>query len=313
MAKPDFENAAKPNELSAALGELGTKICNFVGASKELITTIPELTLYRATAPTAPNSCSYSPSLLVIPQGRKRVTLGGTNYVFGQSQFLLTSVELPIVSQVITASEEEPYLAFFLKLDMSIVRDILRTEDVPVLKPPSGPFGMGIGEATGEMIRACSRLIDLLNAPQDIPFLAKHIHREILYRLLQGAQGERLRGIATAGDQNNRTAKAVAWLVANYERPLRVEELARIARMSVATLHRHFRALTAMSPLQYQKQLRVRAARSRMLTDHLDASSAAFAVGYESPSQFSREYRRHFGRPPLQDVEAFRSVSEVET
>jgi AraC-like DNA-binding protein len=313
MAKANQTDVAKPDEISAALGELGTKIINLIGGGGELITGIPELALYRTVAPTAPNSCSYAPSLLVIPQGRKRVTLGRTNYVFGQSQFLLTSVELPIVSQVVTASEEEPYLAFFLKLDMSIVRDILKTEDVPAPKPPSGPRGMAIGEATAELIRACSRLMELLDAPQDIPFLGKHIQREIIYRLLQGTQGERLRAIATVGDQNNRTAKAVAWLLANYEKNLRVEELATIAGMSLATLHRHFRALTAMSPLQYQKQLRLRAARSRMLTDDLDASSAAFAVGYESPSQFNREYRRHFGRPPMQDVQALRLASEVAT
>jgi AraC-like DNA-binding protein len=305
MAKANKTNAAKLNQLSAALAELGTQISDLVGDAGELITDIPELALYCTTAPTDPNSCSYAPSLLVIPQGRKRVTLGRTNYVFGQSQFLLTSVELPIVSQVVTASDENPYLAFFLKLDMSIVRDILRTEDLPAPKP-SGPRGMAIGEATGELIRACSRLVDLLDTPRDIPFLGKHIQREIIYRLLQGTQGERLRAIATVGDQNNRTAKVVAWLLANYEKPLRVEELATIAGMSLATLHRHFRALTAMSPLQYQKQLRLRAARSRMLTDDLDASSAAFAVGYESPSQFSREYRRHFGRPPMQDVQALR-------
>ncbi len=313
MVNANKTNTPTRKELSAVLGELGAQISDLIGGAGELITDIPGLELYRTVTPTAPNSCSYAPSLLVIPQGRKRVALGSTNYVFSQSQFLLTSVELPIVSQVVTASEQEPYLAFFLKLDMSIVRDILRTEDVAAPKPSSGPRGMGIGEATAELIRACSRLMELLDAPEDIPFLGKHIQREIVYRLLQGTQGERLRAIATVGDQNNRTAKAIAWLLANYEKPLRVEELATIAGMSLATLHRHFRALTAMSPLQYQKQLRLRAARSRMLTDDLDASSAAFAVGYESPSQFNREYRRHFGRPPMQDVQALRLATEVAT
>jgi transcriptional regulator GlxA family with amidase domain len=141
--------------------------------------------------------------------------------------------------------------------------------------------------------------MDLLDVPQDIPFFGKMIHREIVYRLLQGTQGDRLRAIATLGDQSQRTAKAVAWLRANYDKPLRVEQLATIASMSAATLHRHFRALTAMSPLQYQKQLRLRAARHRMLTAGVDASSAAFEVGYESASQFNREYRRHFGKPPM--------------
>jgi AraC-like DNA-binding protein len=267
---------------------------------------VPGLALYRSTSPTIPNSCSYEPSLLVIPQGRKRVEVGTTHYVFGQSQFLLTSLELPVISQVITASEEEPYLAFFLKLEISTVRDILNTEDVHVPEASSGTRGIATGEATVELIRSCCRLMDLLEAPQDIPFLGKLIHREIIYRLLQGTQGGHLRAIATLGEQSHRTAKAVAWLRANYDKPLRVEQLATIASMSLATLHRHFRALTAMSPLQYQKQLRLRAARHRMLTAELDASSAAFEVGYESASQFNREYRRHFGRPPMQDIQALR-------
>jgi AraC-like DNA-binding protein len=133
------------------------------------------------------------------------------------------------------------------------------------------------------------------------------IQREIVYRLLRGPQGDRLRGIATLGDQSHRTAKAIAWLRANYSRPLRVEELAEVARMGVSTLHHHFRSLTAMSPLQYQKQLRLAAARERMLIDGIDATSAAFEVGYESPSQFNREYKRFFGQPPIRDIKTRRS------
>src|SRR6266481_6174245 len=139
------------------------------------------------------------------------------------------------------------------------------------------------------------RLLDVLDAPEDIPFLSNLIQREIVYRLLRGPHGERLRAIATLGDQSHRTAKAIAWLRANYTKPLRVEELAEIARMGMSTLHHHFRALTAMSPLQYQKQLRLVAARERMLVEGLDAASAAFEVGYESASQFNREYKRFFG------------------
>ena len=136
------------------------------------------------------------------------------------------------------------------------------------------------------------------------------IQREIVYRLLRGPQGDRLRGIATLGDQSHRTAKAIAWLRVNYAKPLRVEELAEVARMGVSTLHHHFRSLTAMSPLQYQKQLRLVAARERMLIEGIDATSAAFEVGYESPSQFNREYKRFFGQPPMKDVKA-RRVAEL--
>jgi transcriptional regulator GlxA family with amidase domain len=145
-----------------------------------------------------------------------------------------------------------------------------------------------------------------MDTPEDMSFLSNLIQREIVYRLLRGPQGERLRAIATLGDQSHRTAKAIAWLRANYTKPLRLEELAEVARMGMSTLHHHFRALTAMSPLQYQKQLRLVAARERMLIEGLDAASAAFEVGYESPSQFNREYKRFFGQPPIRDIKARR-------
>ena len=262
--------------------------------------------LYRRTAPTVPSPCTYEPSLLVIAQGTKRVTLGSTSYVFSQSRFLLTSLELPVMSQVIAASAEIPYLAFFLKLDMSAVREVIHTEEVPASEATSDTRGMAIGVTTAELVNSCCGMMDLLDAPQDIPFLSKLIHREIIYRLLQGSQGARLRAIATFGDQSHRTAKAVAWLRLNYERPLPLEQLAAIAGMSRSTLHHSFRALTAMSPLQFQKRLRLHAARQRMLAGDLDAASAAFEVGYESPSQFNREYRRFFGQPPMRDIKALR-------
>jgi transcriptional regulator GlxA family with amidase domain len=166
---------------------------------------------------------------------------------------------------------------------------------------------MAIGEITPQLLSACCRLMDLLDNPQDIPFLSSLIQREIIYRILRGPEGARLRAIATPGDQSQRTAKAIAWLRANFSKPLRVEEIAQIAGMGVSTLHHHFRALTAMSPLQYQKQLRLQAARGRMLTEGLDAASAAFEVGYESASQFNREYSRLFGQSPMRDIRALRS------
>lgn len=311
MVKLRNRNEVNAPKLFQLLTELRSKISNSLGASGERAIGTLRLTLYRCTAPTVPNPCTYQPSLLVIAQGRKRVDLGRTSYVFGQSRFLLTSVELPIVSQVVTASEEAPYLAFFLKLNIATVRDILNTEEVHVPESPIGTRGMAIGEATIELVRSCSRMMDILDAPQDIPFLGKLIHQEIIYRLLQGTQGARLRAIATLGDQSHRTEKAVAWLRENYEKPLLVEQLATIAGMGRSTLHHHFRALTAMSPLQFQKQLRLRAARQRMLVDGLDAASAAFEVGYESASQFNREYRRFFGKPPMRDIQALRLANDV--
>jgi transcriptional regulator GlxA family with amidase domain len=151
-----------------------------------------------------------------------------------------------------------------------------------------------------------------LETPQDIPFLSRHIQRELIYRLLRSPQGQHLRSIATLGEQSHRTAKVVSWLRTNYAKPLRIEDLAEMARMGVSTLHHHFRSLTSMSPLQYQKQLRLHIARERMLSEGLDAASAAFEVGYESASQFNREYSRFFGQPPMRDVKARRIAIAVQ-
>jgi AraC-like DNA-binding protein len=200
-------------------------------------------------------------------------------------------------------------LALSLKLEMPAVRELLSREEIHVAEPPPDSHAMAVGETTVEFLGACCRLLDLLDTPRDIPFLSGLIQREIIYRILQSAEGARLRAIATLGDQSHRTAKAIAWIRANYAKPLRVEDLAETAGMGVSTLHHHFRALTAMSPLQYQKQLRLQAARGRMLMDGLDAASAAFEVGYESASQFSREYSRFFGQPPMRDIRALRSPS----
>ena len=311
MLKRRKNGDANAARLSRLLAELAKKIGNSVGNSGERRTQVPGLMLYRRTAMTVPNPSTYEPSLLVIAQGRIRVDLGKASYVFGRSKFLLTSLELPVVSEVITASEEAPYLALFLKLDMSIVWDILKTEEIHTIEKSSGACGMATGKTTVELVNACSRMMDLLEAPRDISFFGKLIQREIIYRLLHGSLGARLRAIATSETKCHRTAKAVAWLRSNYEKPLRVECLATIAGMSRSTLHHHFRALTAMSPLQFQKQLRLHAARQRMLTGELDAASAAFEVGYESPSQFNREYRRFFGRPPIRDIKALRDGKVV--
>jgi AraC-like DNA-binding protein len=213
---------------------------------------------------------------------------------------------VPVVSQIVAASEDMPLLSLLLKLDMAVVREILSQEEFHVPDGSAPARGITIGKTTVDLLKPFCRLLDLLDAPEDIPFLSNLIQREIVYRLLRGPQGERMRAIATLGHQSHRTAKAIAWLRANYMKPLRVEELAEIARMGMSTLHHHFRALTALSPLQYQKQLRLVAARERMLVEGLDAASAAFEVGYESASQFSREYRRFFGQPPMRDINARR-------
>lgn len=287
--------------------ELARKIAWFVGSSERQVTQVPGLLLARRTSPTAPCSGTYEPSLIVVAQGRKRVDLCKTTFIYDESQFLLTSVALPIVAQVVEASESKPCLAMALKLEMPTVRELLTREEILVHELPSDSRAMVTGEITPELLSACCRLVDLLGTPQHIPFLAGVIQREIIYRLLCGPEGGRLRAIATLGDQSNRTARAIAWIRDNYAKPVRVDELAGIAGMGVSTLHHHFRVLTNMSPLQYQKQLRLQAARGRMLIDGIDATTAAFEVGYESVSQFNREYSRLFGQPPMRDVRTLRA------
>jgi len=289
--------------------DLAGKIAFFVGSEERQVTGVPGLTLTRRTGPTTPTSGTYEPSVCVVAQGRKRVTLGQTMFIFDESRFLLASLDLPIIGQVIEASEEKPYLGLLLKLEMPVVRELLSREEIPPMSSDSP--AMATGETTAELLDACCRLVGLLDKPEDIPFLSGLIQREIIYRVLQAPAGARLRAIATLGDQSHRTAKAIAWIRKNYAKPLRVEELAQLAGMGVSTLHNHFRALTAMSPLQYQKQMRLHAARGRMLMDGLDAASAAFEVGYESASQFNREYSRFFGQPPMRDIRTLRSPSAL--
>jgi AraC-like DNA-binding protein len=304
-----------PDRTHELRTELARKIASFIGSAEKRITDVPGLLLTRRTAPTAPASATYEPSLAVVAQGRKRATLGGTTFIFDPSRYLLTSLDLPVICNVIEASEAVPYLCFVLKLEIPVVRELLGREEILAPEGPSDSPAMATGETTAELLDACCRLMDLLDTPQDIPFLSGLIQREIIYRILRGPEGVRLRAIATLGDQSQRTAKAIAWVRANYAKPLRVEYLAKIAGMGVSTLHHHFQGLTALSPLQYQKQLRLQAARERMLMDGLDAASAAFEVGYESASQFNREYSRFFGQPPMRDIRTLRSpgapVSEL--
>ena len=286
--------------------ELVRKIAAHARTAGEHATPIAGLSLYRRTDTTPCYPATYEPSLNVFVQGQKRITLGGTTYLCDGSTFLLSSLDLPVVSQIVQASEAVPLLSMLLKLDMTAVREILNHAEFQSQNGSSEARGIAIGKTTVDLLKPCSRLLDLLDSPEDIPFLSGLIQREIVYRLLRGPQGARLRAIATLGDQSQRTAKAVAWLRDNYRKPLRLEELAEVARMGMSTLHHHFRALTAMSPLQYQKQLRLVAARERMLIEGLDVASAAFEVGYESPSQFNREYKRFFGQPPMRDIKTRR-------
>jgi AraC-like DNA-binding protein len=299
-------NSTRVGGAAEVRAELARKIADRAVVEGDNPTAIPGLRLYRRSAPTACASAAYEPSLVVFLQGQKRINVGKTIYVCDGKNFLLTSVDLPVVSQIIAATEREPLLGLILKLEMPAVREIISQHEFHLRNESADARAMAVGISSRELLDACGRLIDLLDTPDDIPFLSNLIQREIVFRLLRSPQGKHLRAIATLGEQSHRTAKAVEWLRTNYAKPLRVDQLAAAARMGVSTLHHQFRSLTAMSPLQYQKQLRLHVARERMLNEGLDAASAAFEVGYESASQFNREYSRFFGQPPMRDIKSRR-------
>jgi len=305
----------KSNDANRSAIEMRKELARKIAARAQLLgenpTAVSGLALYRREQTTPCFHATYEPSVSVFVQGKKRVNLGGTEYLCDGSSFLLSSIDVPAVGQIVEASKKVPLLSMFLRLDMPTVREVISREDLPDSPTSVQSRGIAVGETTVGLLDACTRLIDLLDTPEDVPFLSHLIQREIVYRILRTPQGERLRSIATTGDLSHRTARAIAWLKENYARPLRMEELADVARMGVSTLHHQFRGLTAMSPLQYQKQLRLQTARQRMLMDGIDATSAAYEVGYESVSQFNREYSRFFGQPPMRDVKALRDGKVV--
>jgi AraC-like DNA-binding protein len=254
----------------------------------------------------------YEPSLCVVAQGAKEVLLADETYRLDPAGSLLVSVDLPVAARVVEASPRRPYLAVRLALDPAVVGDLLADGTTA---PPLGPPARGLAVTPVEppLLDAVSRLVALLDSPQDVGPLAPLVLREITYRVLTGPQGSRLRQIASAGAPAQRIARAIRWLKDHFADPLRIESLARHVRMSPSAFHLHFKSVTALSPLQYQKRLRLQEARRLMLGEGLDAAEAAFRVGYESPSQFSREYRRLFGAPPRQDVAALKVETQPTT
>ena len=272
-------------------------------------TAVPGLSLFRREKPTEPITGMYEPSLCLVAQGAKRVRLGDDTFVYDQHHYLITSVHLPAVVQIVEASQEKPYLGLRLMLDLREISQLMVDSSLPQPRAQLSNRSMATGEVTLPLLTTFQRLIDLLTEQQDIPILAPVIQREIIYRLLVGDQGARLRQIASAGSQSHQIARAIDWLKGNFSQPLSIDDLAAQVRMSSSTFHHHFRSMTALSPLQFQKQLRLQEARRLMLAERMDAANAAFQVGYESPSQFSREYSRLFGAPPLRDITNLRQMA----
>jgi AraC-like DNA-binding protein len=297
------------NSLEIGVAALAGCIARLTENGELYTTDVPGLSLFRRDEPTGPISGMYEPSMCMVVQGAKRVILGEDAYVYDAHHYLITSVHLPTIVQIIEARPEKPYLGLRLKLDLREISQLMVDSNLPQPRPQQSSRGMATGEMTLPLVRAFQRLIDLLAEKQDIPILAPNIQREIIYRLLVSDQGERLRQIASAGSQSQQIAKAIEWLKGNYTEPLSIDDLAAQANMSNSTFHHHFRSMTALSPLQFQKLLRLHEARRLMLSECMDAANAVFQVGYESPSQFSREYNRQFGAPPLRDVAKLRQMS----
>lgn len=297
--------------LGFAMNGLAESIARLTEGGELRTAAVPGLSLFRKTEPSEPVTGMYEPSVCLIAQGAKRVLLGDDTYVYDASHYLFSGLHLPVIAQVVEASQEKPYLGLRLTFDYRDISQLMADSQLPTPRTHKTDRGMATGELTVSLVNAFQRLVDLLDEEQDIPILAPVIQREIFYRLLVGEQGGRLRQLAVTGTQSQQVAKVVSWLKSNFTKPLRVDELAEMANMGTSTFHHHFRSMTALSPLQYQKQLRLQEARRLMLTEYLDAASAALQVGYESPSQFSREYSRIYGAPPVRDIASLRQMAST--
>lgn len=275
--------------------------------SEDCATPIPGLALFRRESPTPPGICQVEPSVVLVVQGAKRMLAGDDAYAYDIRHFLIASHDVPASSEVVEASRKRPCLGLVLKLDLRMMAELVVQTHSPPPKDRSVVRGMALGTVTPPLLTSLKRLTDLLEEPAAIEVLAPLALREIHYRLLTSDQAGRLHQLASVGSQSYLVARAIEWLKTNYASTLRIEELAERVHMSASSLHHHFRQLTAMSPLQYQKWLRLNEARRLMLNEGFDASRAAFEVGYESPSQFSREYARIFGAPPKRDVVRLRN------
>lgn len=270
-------------------------------------TPVPGLVLFHSVGQTLPMESVYGPRLCMIVQGSKQVRLGTRVFTYDTRKYLIATVDLPVTSCVTQASADMPYLSLSLDLDPAEVAALLLGAP-PVATDARTSPGLAVSALTDDLLCPMARLVNLLDRTGDIPVLAPLIKREILYRLLQGEQGGQLRQIALAGSHLSQVSGAIAWIRQHYAQAFDVDTLARQAGMSTPSFYRHFRAVTMMSPLQYRTRIRLHEARRRMMSAGEDAARASFAVGYESPSQFSRDYRRLFGVPPARDVAALRAT-----
>ena len=272
-------------------------------------TAIPELTFWRFSNPTLPTPALQQPAVYVVVQGRKQVTVGDETYFYDPSQYLAVSLQLPAVGNVVEATPDAPYLCMTLQVDPRELAALIIETGRPEPRDDRGGRALFVSPLEAPLLEALLRLVRLLDAPQDIPVVAPLIRRELHYRLLQGDQGARLAEVAIGDGRLRRVAGALAWIREHFTEPLEVETLATRAAMSASAFHAHFKAVTAMSPIQYQKHLRLQEARRLLVAETASAEVVAYQVGYASPSQFSREYARLFGEPPRRDADRMRELT----
>ncbi|HEY0207907.1 AraC family transcriptional regulator [Acerihabitans sp.] len=267
---------------------------------------IPGVKLIRSSSPTTPMPVIYTPTFCLIAQGTKEANLGETTYRYDAANYLMASVELPIMGSVIEASANQPYLCLQLDFDMAELSELAIHYPASPEAALSPPAGIMLNKTTPKLLEAVIRLAELLDAPGDIDALAPLANREILYRLLTGPGGSIIRHMAQADSRLNQIARAIIWIRTHFREPCPIEQAAEIAGMSRSTFHLHFKAITTLSPIEFRTHLRMQEARRLMVRDAMDAANAGFNVGYESPSQFSRDYARLFGMPPARHASLLR-------
>lgn len=286
--------------MTVLLDELRMLIGKHAGPSTKPLRQIPSLLLGIEHGPTLPCQVVVEPVVSLIVQGAKRLEVGKQAFDYQAGQFLVVSVDLPADAHVVEATPEVPYLGCALTLRPEAIASLLLESGSPRMVGDERP-GIAVSVLSSELVDPVVRLLRLLDRPSDIPIMAAPLEREILWRLINGPQGAMVRQIGLADSRMSQIGRAVRWLRGHFAETTRIEDLAEIAGMSVTSLHRHFRIVTSLTPIQYQKQLRLHAARTRLMATREDVSEVGFAVGYDSPSQFSREYRRMYGKPPGQD------------
>ena len=303
--------AAQParQEESGVLSNLARAVERIAQSDGDYLTAIPELSLHRRSATTEPMHCLYGFGVGITVSGQKRVALGEEVFDYSAGQSLLTTADLPVVTHITHASPAQPFMGLMLRLDPRTVVQAAAEMALPQPGKDSSYRAMSLGALDATLLGAVTRLVELIDEPRLLPQLAPLLQREILVRLLAGRHGPQLQRLVAVGSPSQQVVQSMAWLKVNFTQPVLADDLAASVHMSPSTFRQHFRAVAGMSPMQYLKQLRLQEARQLMLNQGIDAGTAGVRVGYESASQFSREYARLFGAPPLRDVRRMRETT----